>query len=98
MNSPRTEALAFRIWAYATPRGWDCTATEIADHLETSYRTVSVIARLKGWSSRLRSLGVGEVDYEKASVLSSTDAQLGGEGVRDYMRRQFRSMVSTGAD
>jgi hypothetical protein len=52
--TPRSEALAFRIWQYCEPLGWDCTSTEVADVLGVSVWTVSNICKSKGWSERLR--------------------------------------------
>ncbi len=31
--SPKAMALSYRIWAFAEPKGWDCTAAEIAEVL-----------------------------------------------------------------
>lgn len=49
-----TEALAFRIWAYATPREWNCTAGEIGEALGVSGRTIGQICAVKNWNRRLR--------------------------------------------
>ena len=53
-KSPKTEALAFRIWAHCQPLGWDTDVREIADHLGVSFQQVAGICRSKGWSNRLR--------------------------------------------
>ena len=50
----RTEILAFRIWAFAHPKGWDCTLQELADELDESVGRISAVCREKGWSARLR--------------------------------------------
>lgn len=52
--SPQSEALAFRIWAYAEPFGWNVTASQIADALGVSYQRIAGICRRKGWLGRLR--------------------------------------------
>lgn len=52
--NPRTEALAYRIWAYARPLGWDCTAHDIADALGEPWQRVSRVCAVKGWGNRLR--------------------------------------------
>lgn len=62
--TPKTAALAYRIWAYANPRGWDCTMAEVADHIGVSPQTVGRIAQVKHWSSRFR--GCPIVAEEKA--------------------------------
>ena len=52
--TPRSEAIAFQIWAYATPLGWDCTVNEIADELGISYQMAAKICHVKGWHNRIR--------------------------------------------
>lgn len=52
--NPKMETLAFRVWAYCTPRGWDCTSVEIAEALDVSTRRVTHIVREKGWANRVR--------------------------------------------
>ena len=54
MSSPRVEALAYRIWAYAEPMEWNVTSRDIADALGVSAISVGKIARRKGWLNRLR--------------------------------------------
>jgi hypothetical protein len=98
MNSPRTEAMAFRIWAYATPRGWDCTATEIADYLETTPTRVGLVARSKGWANRLRTSKMPAEFRNCASIIETTDAQLEDQSTREFMRRQFGDLASVSAD
>ena len=53
--SPRTQALRYRIWAYANPRGWDVTMQDIADALgETREEISSCIAKTPRWGGRGR--------------------------------------------
>jgi hypothetical protein len=52
-------ALAYRIYCYANPLGWDCTATEVADAIRSTPRAVAKVASLKGWSGRLRTNWTG---------------------------------------
>ena len=52
--SPRSEALAYRIWAYANPLGWDCTSGGVADAIGVSMQAVGHIVRLKKWHGRFR--------------------------------------------
>lgn len=54
MFDPRQETLAFRIWAFAKPRGWNVTCKEIAENLEVTYQSVGHVLRMKGWSDRVR--------------------------------------------
>lgn len=53
----RSEALAYRIWAYCEPREWDCTVREVSDALGVSAKRVASIAHHKGWTERLRVSG-----------------------------------------
>lgn len=52
--SPKTEALAYRIWGVARQHEWNCTLIEIADALGESVHRVSTTAMLKGWLGRFR--------------------------------------------
>lgn len=52
--SPRTEALAYRIWCYADPRGWDVTLHDVAEAVGCNYHTALNICRYKGWLGRTR--------------------------------------------
>jgi hypothetical protein len=54
-RSPRTEALAYRVWAHCTPLGWDCTVKQCADALGVSWQSVRDAAKAKGWLHRFRS-------------------------------------------
>lgn len=52
--TPRTEAIAYRIWGYASPRGWDVTVAQICDALSVSASVVGAVLQAKGWHSRVR--------------------------------------------
>ena len=52
--NPRAAALAYRIWAYCAPRGWNCTITEIADELGEKRNAISLMCYRKKWLDRLR--------------------------------------------
>ena len=53
--SAKTQAVLYRIWAFAEPRGWDCTVTEIAEHLNMSASHIGSILKCKAeWRNRLR--------------------------------------------
>lgn len=52
--SPSSEAIAFRIWAFAAPIGWDATMQEVAEHLGISEASARAIVQAKGWTARLR--------------------------------------------
>lgn len=52
--TPKQNALAFRIWQYAEPLGWDCTAAEIADAVRSTPQAVVSVVKMKGWWTRIR--------------------------------------------
>lgn len=54
LTNPKSEVLAFYIWAYASPLGWDCTVKDIAEELGESWQRVRRVCTIKGWSGRLR--------------------------------------------
>jgi hypothetical protein len=51
----KSEALAYRIYIYANPIGWDCTPGEIAEALGVDPKRIGRVAHAKGWATRLRS-------------------------------------------
>jgi hypothetical protein len=51
--TPHIEALAYRIWAYANPREWDCSHAEIADGTGISIDMVAQVISAKGWKGRV---------------------------------------------
>ena len=62
MSSPRVEALAYRIWAYAEPMGWNVTSRDIADEVGVSASMIGAICRRKGWTNRLRNAVAHPID------------------------------------
>lgn len=52
--NPRSETIAFLVWAYCEPRGWNCTYAECAEHIGCHWRAVVGVARKKGWLNRFR--------------------------------------------
>lgn len=80
--TPRGHAIAFRIWQFCRPLGWDCTLSEVAEELDLPIATVRAIIKLKNWGGRLRMTkthyrGSGGNDYAL-----SVDAVLCGSGQR----------------
>lgn len=51
--TPHMEALAYRIWAYAKPRDWECSYAEIADWTKISEDMVAQVISAKGWRGRV---------------------------------------------
>ena len=76
MTSARTEAVAYRIWAFATPKGWDLTIREIADGIDEPLGRVRRIVVSRGWHHRLRSAtldyGYGQFAYAHRVQLYDT--------------------------
>jgi len=52
--SPRSEALALRIYNHCVPLEWDCTHADVADALGVSVGRVRSVCKVKGWNQRLR--------------------------------------------
>ena len=81
--TPRTEALAFRIWAFAKPKDWDCTIHDIAAALEETPQRVTAVCSRKHWIGRLRSSGPfyldNKIDLDAGEDWSSGDALIGEE-------------------
>lgn len=97
--NPKTAALAFRIWQYAHPREWDVTLVETADALGVSWTTVRNVAVRRGWVNRFRVLSQDHAGAGTGNNLSGAtrtfDADLEGEGVRDYMRRDYGGLTAS---
>ena len=51
--TPHMEALAYRIWAYANPRGWKCSYAEIAEGIGLEYWQVNKVFTQKKWTGRV---------------------------------------------
>lgn len=79
--SARSEGIAYRIWAYAQPLGWNCTNAQIADGIGESVHVVANVCAMKDWTRRLRVEIAGRIFDGKMSHMRS---RAGGE-VRDQM-------------
>ena len=71
--TPRTHAIAYRIWAYAAPREWDVTIGEVAEALDLPMRTVQVICARRGWNGRMRFMGVSDFHGRWHSMIGLVD-------------------------
>ena len=78
--TPRTMALRYRIRAYASPRGWDCTLAEVADALGETIATVNATSIRAGWASRFR---VMTQDNEAGPDRAPTNGMIGVALARD---------------
>lgn len=75
MSKPKLMALAYRIWAYATPREWDVTLAEIADELDEDINRVRAVVQHRGWLGRIRKATAGS---GPDSPYSTRERSLGG--------------------
>lgn len=66
--TPRTHAIAYRIWAYAAPREWDVTIGEVAEELDLPRRTVKSICIHRGWNERMRIMGLADFQVRRHRV------------------------------
>lgn len=60
------EALAYRIWGSANPRGWDCLMSEVASDIGVSVKVVSATCTVKGWGGRFRPANNNQ--YQKSGL------------------------------
>ncbi|ETX26551.1 hypothetical protein [Roseivivax isoporae] len=79
--NPRNETIAFRLWAYCHPIGWDCTLREAADALDIPIAKARAVVRSKGWANRFRaSQQDGQVwggkGWRRSSFILTTDRAL----------------------
>jgi hypothetical protein len=51
---PKTHALAYRIWAYCEPLGWNVTIEDVAEALDVKEPRVLHVSKVKGWQTRFR--------------------------------------------
>ncbi len=52
--TPRSQAIAYRIWAIAKPLEWDISIADLAEQLNLSHHSIRSVLQLKGWINRLR--------------------------------------------
>ena len=50
----RQQAIAFEIWRFAEPLGWNVTFGDVANALGISHQEIAIIARRKDWTNRFR--------------------------------------------
>ena len=80
--SPKSEALAFRIWQYATPREWNVTLAEIADHLDESIDRVRGVVVAKKWFGRVRAMAASRNNAGQHIAADLASGRIGnGESV-----------------
>lgn len=62
MITPKTHALAFRVWAFCKECEWNTTVNEIAEALDESAQRIGVVLRVKGWTQRIRVAERGRIN------------------------------------
>lgn len=67
--SPRSMALAFRIWQVCEPVGWNLTIGQIAEELEEPLARVRWVIAKKGWGNRVRVQSAGFFDASVQAVV-----------------------------
>ena len=82
MIQPKTHALAYRIWAYAEPREWNCTVNELANALNENRKSIVAACTAKGWNHRLRTAVTYDANYVSSSAYPSEVNSLLREQVR----------------
>lgn len=66
MFNPKTEALAFRIWAHCEPLGWDTDVKSIAAALGDEWHRIAKICQNKNWIHRLRKASTRRYDIDNS--------------------------------
>lgn len=93
MMMHKTQALAYRIWAYAQPLEWNCTMQEVATALDESLMRVSAVCRSTGWHNRMRTDKTGRHDanYVSSSARKDEVALLAEQHLRASNLNQNKS-------
>lgn len=73
---PAVMALRFRIWALATPKGWNMTIAEVAEALGENPRRIAGIVRYAGWLPRFRTVTYRSYDTFGDLVLFSPEEMI----------------------
>lgn len=61
-STPRTHAIAYRIWADCEMWGWNRTIAEIAESVDEPYHTVRAIIGHRRWTGRIKSMQTRQYD------------------------------------
>lgn len=64
--TPKSEALAFRIWAFCEPQGWNVTPGEIAEAVGATTQRIGRVLAAKGWTDRVRSDAKDRFQYKRS--------------------------------
>lgn len=83
--SPKTLALRYRIWSFASKREWDVTIQDIAEALEEPVQRVNTTVRFAGWGNRVRAL------YGRVSPVGSDAGRVERGVIRDVIAGRVNS-------
>lgn len=68
MTTPQQHAIRFRIWQFATPRGWDVTCADIAEALDENPHVIGGVIRKAGWNTRIRKTSYDHMSHGGVDV------------------------------
>lgn len=96
---PRSEALAYRIWAVCSKAEWDLSISEVAEALGENVQRVSSIMQKKGWTQRLR-VSLIAVNREINGINGRSRAAFGidrldGTGGYTHVFRDIRRLANS---
>jgi len=91
--TPRGHAIAFRIWQYCQPLGWDCTLAEVADAIDVTLPTVRAVIKRKNWGGRLRVTRTHHRGAGGNCYALSADAALDGTSSRRVVAELTGTML-----
>lgn len=82
---PKTLALRYRIWCFASAREWDVTIQDIAAALEEPLQRVNATVRYAGWGNRIRAL------YGRENPVGAPQGQIERGVIRDVLAGRVNS-------
>lgn len=88
--TPKSETLAFRIWALCQPRGWGMTVKDCAEELGVDWQKVRNVVAAKKWSDRFKATTSSETYLAARFALSRAG---GGFDPREDTRAAIADLV-----
>lgn len=97
--SPKSEALAFRIWAYCRDVEWRISVSEVAEALGEHPSRVTLLAQRKGWLGRFSTVRQDHRIFgDRVMTPHSVDAALdGGSYVHALRELKLAAGIKPGA-
>lgn len=74
ITNPRTEAIAYRIWAWCRECEWRTNLLEIADELKLDVNVARGVIQSRGWSRRLGGVTKSGVDGGRGVMSGFVDS------------------------